>query len=150
VPQIDADYVKTGKLKYVTRDFPLESIHPQAFKAAEAAHCANEQGKYWEMHERLFQNQRQLGASDLAAHAQALGLDGGKFQSCLDSAKYTARIRKDLADGTRAGVRGTPTFFLAVQEGNDPRLRVVRVIRGAQPFAGFKEAIESALAAQKK
>ena len=99
MPQIEREYIKTGKLKYVARDFPLESIHPLAFKAAEAAHCAGEQGKYWEMHSRLFENQRALSLKDLPQHAQALGLDAPKFQQCLESGKYASRIRKDLADG---------------------------------------------------
>src|SRR6266704_659322 len=84
LPQIIKDYVSTGKVRYIVRDVPIEAIHPQAFKAAEAAHCAGDQGKFWEMHDRLFQNQQLLAVSDLAAHALALGLDGPKFQPCLD------------------------------------------------------------------
>jgi len=119
VPRIDAEYIKTGKLKYIVRDFPLESIHPRAFKAAEAAHCAGEQGKYWEMHDRLSANQRQLAPGDLTSHAQAVGPDAAAFQGCLDSGKYSAHIRTDMLAGQRAGVRGTPTFFLGVQASND-------------------------------
>jgi protein-disulfide isomerase len=145
VPKLDTEYIKTGKLKYIVRDFPIESIHPHAFKAAEAAHCAGEQGKYWEMHHRLFANQRQLAPDDLAAHAQAVALDAAGFQGCLDSGKHAARVRQDFEEGQRAGVRGTPTFFLGVQESPDAPLRVVRVIRGAQSFAGFKGAIDSVL-----
>src|SRR5262245_51573286 len=74
-PQIEEEYIKTGKLKYVRKDFPLESIHPNAFKAAEATRCAQEQGKGWEMHARLFNNQQQLAATNLPEHAQAVGLD---------------------------------------------------------------------------
>jgi len=145
LPRIDTEYIKTGKLKYIVRDFPIESIHPRAFKAAEAAHCAGKQGKYWEMHDRLFANQRKLAPSDLTAHAQAVALDAAQFQGCLDSGEHTGRIRKDMLEGQRAGVRGTPTFFLGVQESNDPPLRVIRVIRGAQPFSVLKDAIDSVL-----
>jgi protein-disulfide isomerase len=133
----------------VVRDYPLESIHPQAFKAAEAAHCANEQGKYWEMHDRLFANQKALGIKDLPQHAQALGLDEAKFQQCLDSGKYAARIRKDLTDGQRAGITGTPGFFLGVTDPNGTEIKAVRVIKGAQPFAAFQAAIDSLLAEQR-
>lgn len=133
----------------MSRDFPLESIHPQAFKAAEAAHCAGDQGKYWEMYERLFANQRALGPSDLPGHAGALGLDLAAFQGCLDGGKHAARVRRGLDDGQKAGVRGTPTFFLGVVDGGDAKVRVLRVIRGAQPFAAFKAAIDAALADQK-
>lgn len=149
MPQIESEYIKTGKLKYVARDFPLESIHKNAFKAAEAAHCAGEQGKFWEMHAGLFANQRALGLSDLANHAQALGLDMPKFQQCLDSGKHAAAIRKDLADGQKAGVTGTPGFFLGVTDPNDQRVKVSRVLKGAQPYASFKEAIDSLLSAQR-
>lgn len=149
IPQLEREYIATGKVKYVFRNFPIESIHPQAFKAHEAANCAGEQGKYWEMHDRLFANQKMLGLKDLPTHAQSLELDLGKFQQCLESGKHAAKIRSDLADGQKAGVQGTPTFFLAVTEPNDTNLKALRVIRGAQPYAGFKQAIDSLLAAQK-
>jgi protein-disulfide isomerase len=129
------------------RDFPLEAIHPQAFKAAEAAHCAGEQGKFWDMHHRLFANQRRLGPADLTAHARASALDGARFDECLQSGRHGPRVRKDLADGEKAGVRGTPTFFLALRESAEARLRVISVIRGAQPLATLKEAIDKALRA---
>jgi protein-disulfide isomerase len=148
-PQMRRDYIDTGKVKYVFRNFPLEAIHPDAFKAAEAAHCAGEQGKYWEMHDRLFANQRALGAAQLVGYAQALGLDPQPFRQCLDSAKYAAEIRKDLEDGQKAGVRGTPTFFLGLTDAKDPQIKVLRMLVGAQPYARFKEAIEALLAPQK-
>jgi protein-disulfide isomerase len=144
---LEKDYVKSGRLRYAVRDFPLEAIHPQAFKAAEAARCAGDQGKYWEMHVLLFQNQRALAVADLAKHAATLGLDGAKFQACLDSATHAEGVRRDLAEGAKAGIRGTPTFFLGLIENGD-RVRVTRVIRGAQPAAVFKAAIDEALAAK--
>ncbi|MBI3001710.1 MAG: DsbA family protein, partial [Deltaproteobacteria bacterium] len=118
-PQIEKDYIQTGKVRYVLKDFPIASIHPQAFKGHEAAHCAGEQGKYWEMHGRLFANQKAMSPKDLSDHAQALALDMPKFQQCLDSGKHAAKIRKNLADGQKAGVQGTPSFFLALPEPND-------------------------------
>ena len=140
--------MKTGKLRYVVRDFPLEAIHPQAFKAAEAAHCAGDQGKYWEMHVLLFQNQRALGAAELPKYAATLGLDGAKFQTCLDQGVHADAVKRDLAEGMKVGVRGTPTFFLGVVE-NGNKVRVVRVIRGAQPVEAFRQAIDAALAPAK-
>ena len=144
MPQIEAEYVKTGKVRYVTREFPLESIHPQAFKAAEAALCAGDQGKYWEMHARLFANQRALAPAELTAHAQAVGLDQTKFTQCLEGGTKAARVRKDLADGAKAGVSGTPAFFIGVADGAN--VKVTRTIKGAHPFASFKEAIDGVLA----
>ena len=145
-PQLDKEYVQTGKVKYVFRDLPLESIHKNAFKAGEAAHCAEEQGKFWPMHDRLFANQKTLEAAKLADHATAIGLDAKKFQACLDGGKYEAEIRKDIADAERLGVSATPTTLIAVSQPNDPNVKVVKVIRGAQNFAVFKASLDELLA----
>ena len=149
-PQIEREFVKTGKLKYVIRDFPIESIHPQAFKGHEAAHCAGEQGKYWEMHARLFANQAALSPSDLMKHAQVLKLNLAQFRHCADGGKHGPEIRKALADGKSAGVTGTPTFFLGFTDGSDAKVKAVRMVRGAHPFPAFKEVIEALLASAQK
>ena len=146
VPQLDKEYVQTGKVKYVFRDLPLESIHKNAFKASEAAHCANEQGKFWQMHDRLFDNQQALEVTKLTEHATAVGVDAKKFQACLDSGKYAAEIRKDMAEADRLGVSATPTTLIAVSQPNDPNVKVVKVIRGAQSYAVFKAAFDELLA----
>jgi len=146
---LEQNYITTGKLKYVALDFPLESIHPHAFKAAEAAHCAGEHGKYWEMAARLFANQKALSPTDLPGHAEALGLDMAGFQQCLESGRYTGAIRKALADGRQAGVTGTPAFFLGVTEPNDGKVKALRQLKGAQPYAAFQAAIDALLAEQK-
>lgn len=150
LPQIEKDYITTGKLKYVVRDFPLESIHKEAFKAHETVNCAGGQGKYWEMHGRLFQNQNQLGAVDLAKHAQAIGLSLPEFKECLEGGKQAVEIRKDIEEGRKLGVQGTPTFFLGVQESDGKNIKVFRMIYGAQPYFQFKEAIEWALGQGKR
>jgi len=144
VPEIERDYVRTGKVKYVFRDFPLETIHPQAFQAAEAARCAGAQGKFWEMHDRLFAHQNALGREALIAHAEALGLNLRRFQQCLDQRHFAERVRRDLAEGHRAGVRGTPSFFVGIVESGG-KVRVVRVLRGAQPYEAFRHTIEEVL-----
>jgi protein-disulfide isomerase len=148
-PQLEKDYVVTGKVKLVIRDMPLAAIHPQAFKAAEATYCAGEQGKFWDMHDRLFANQSALARKDLTAHAQAVGLDVGAFDKCMDTDKGAAKIRKDVADSEKAGAKGTPIFFLGLTEPNSSELKAVRVIRGAHPYSAFKEAIDSLLASAK-
>ncbi|RME53646.1 DsbA family protein [Candidatus Woesearchaeota archaeon] len=135
-PQLVKDYIDTGKVKLVYRDFPL-SFHPEAQKAAEAAECAGEQGKYWEMHDKLFQNQQSLGVANYKKWARELGLDGSKFDTCLDSGKMANEVKKDMADGQAAGVRGTPSFFING-----------RPVRGAQPFSVFQGIIEDELAKQ--
>jgi protein-disulfide isomerase len=147
LPLLEQQYITTGKVKYVFRNFPLESIHPEAFRAAEAASCAGEQQKYWQMHDRLFANQSELG--DLTAQARAAGLDLPRFEDCLTSNRHATAIRNDLADGAKAGVRGTPAFFLGITEPDGKPVRPVRVITGAHPFPVFKDAVESLLGAPK-
>jgi protein-disulfide isomerase len=148
-PEIEKDYVKTGKLKYVFRDYPIEGAHKDAFKAAEAAGCALDQGKFWEMHDRLFANQTALGFSDLAKHAQAIGLDVPKFQQCLDREEYSTEVRKDMADGQKTGMTATPAFFLGLIEPDSRKVKVLTVIIGAKLYGTFKEAIDNALTSQK-
>ena len=100
------------KVKIVYRDFPLINTHPFAQKAAEAAECADEQGKFWEMHDVLFQNQQSLGVPALKQYAVELDLNQEQFNSCLDSSKYAAEVASDESAGISLGVRGTPTFFI--------------------------------------
>ncbi len=132
-PQIVKEYVDTGKVKIVFRDFPL-SFHENAQKAGEAAECAGEQGKYWEMHDKLFENQQALGIVNLKQYAKELGLNTKAFDDCLDSGKMASEIQKDFEDGQNAGVSGTPAFFI-----NGIALT------GAQPFEAFKQIIEQEL-----
>lgn len=148
--EIVNDYVKTGKLRYVFRDFPIESIHPLAMKAAEGAYCAGEQGKYWEMHDRFFRNQMSIEVKILPLHAKMLGLDVPKFQQCLDSGKYAAKVRESVADGEKAGVRGTPAFFLGLTDPKESKLKGVTFVNGAQPYTIFKEAIDKLLSPPKE
>lgn len=146
LPQLDRDYIATGKIKYVFRNLPLEQIHKEAFKAHEAASCAGDQAKYWPMHDRLFAHQDALGLAELPRHAQAVGLDLAAFQQCLDSGKHASKIRNDLAEALAAGINGTPTFFVGLTEADEGRVKVLRVIRGAHPFASFREVIDGLLA----
>ena len=147
-PQIQKEYVETGKVKYVFLDLPLESIHKLAFKAAEAANCAAEQGKYWEMHDRLFESQQAL--EPWAPHAEAIGLDVARFQECLDSGRQAAEVRRDMAEAQKAGISGTPGFFLAYTDPKSSSVRTVASIKGAQPFAAFKAEIDRLLAGPSK
>ena len=135
-------------MKYVFLDFPLESIHKFAFKASEAAHCAGEQGKFWEMHDRLFPNQKTL--EPWTPHAQAIGLDVPKFEACLNAGKQAEEIRRDMAQAQKAGVTGTPLFFLAYTDPSSSKVKTVARLSGAQPFATFKAEIDKLLAEQPK
>lgn len=100
------------RVRIVYRDFPVAAIHPQAAKAAEAARCADEQGKFWAYHDKLFANQQALDLEGLRTHAAEVGLDGGAFAACLTSSKFKEAVEKDFREGQKAGVGGTPTFFV--------------------------------------
>lgn len=128
VKQLVSDY--GDKIHYVLRDFPLD-FHPFAKKAAEAAQCAGDQGKYWEYSDVLWNNQQALDVANLKEYAAHLSLDLKKFNECLDQGKYTAEVEKDVADGVKAGVNGTPSFFINGQ-----------MLTGALPIEKFKEVIE--------
>lgn len=130
--QIMKEYA--GKVRIVFRDFPLPS-HSEAPKAAEAAYCAGEQGKYWEMHDRMFANQQALGVPALKQYAVALALDTAKFDACLDSGKFASNVESDLEAGRELGVNSTPMLFING-----------RPVAGAQPFEYFKGVIDEELA----
>jgi protein-disulfide isomerase len=110
-------------------------MHNRAGPAAEAANCANEQGKFWEYHDKLFANQKALADGDLKMYASDLGLDEAAFSTCYDSGKYRADVKKDQAEGAAVGVSGTPAFFVNG-----------RFLSGAQPFEAFKKIIDEELA----
>jgi protein-disulfide isomerase len=143
-PRLETEYIKTGKLKYVFRDLPL-NFHKQAFKAAEAAHCAGEQGKFWQMHDRLFSYQKNLSPEELPGHAEALRLDVAAFQQCLDSGRFAEDIRKDIADASKVGITGTPTFLLGTIN-RDGTVKVSRKLVGAQQYDAFRATLEGLLA----
>jgi protein-disulfide isomerase len=140
--------VETGKIKLVFMDFPLP-MHSHAMMAAEAAHCAGDQGKYWEMHDKIFENQRAISQEDLVKDAASLGLDQAKFKECLDSGKHQDQIKKDMAEGRKAGITGTPSFLVGYPESGD-KVKAVKKIVGAQPYSAFKSAIDELLTPSKK
>ncbi|MGA8185360.1 MAG: thioredoxin domain-containing protein [Terriglobia bacterium] len=148
-PPVVAEYVKTGKLRYVIHNYPLTQLHANAFRAAEAARCAQDQGKFWEMHDRLFGNQKSLDEKGLEASARALGLDTQQFQQCLTSGKYKKEVQDEVEAGKKLGVTGTPTFFLG-PTGNDPdQIKAIKKIDGAFPYTAFKKAIDDILSPPK-
>ena len=148
--QIKKEYIDTGKVKFVYRDFPLESIHPAAMPSAIALECVREKGgdaAYFKMHDKVFSEGNKLdggdpitgpvkgtaqyGAAELKKWAKDLGYD---ISSCLDSNKFKAEVQKDIADGGAVGVQGTPAFFVNG-----------KLLSGAQPFSAFKQAIDAEL-----
>ena len=146
LPTIMDEYINKGTVKLVFRDFPIQSIHPNALPASVAAECANEQGKFKEMHDLLFENQREWNnqntndvISTFNQYASKMNLEEEKFDSCLRNGKYIEEIQKDLDDGRAYGISGTPGFFV----GND-QIGFIE-LKGAQPFENFKKVIDSQL-----
>ncbi len=138
-PLIERDYIDTGKVRYVFRDFPLEQIHPYADEAALAAACAEEQGRFWQFHEALFNISDRLSDPAIKALAPQFGLNDSQFEECLSSGRYLDKVRADYVDGiNEGGVTATPTFFI---DGK-------RII-GGQPYATFRQALDAALEAKK-
>jgi protein-disulfide isomerase len=146
MPGLVSEYVDTGKLKYVMRENPIASIHPNATNASLAALCAHNQGKYWEMHNVMFDNQKELDVPNLKAFAAGIGLDSAEFDACLDSKKYEPWVNADLKSASELGVRGTPGFVLGLTDPADPgKAKMTMYIKGAQPLDSFKQAIDDLL-----
>ena len=122
-----------GKLRLVFRHYPLD-FHPFAQKAAEAGACAQDQGKFWELHDKMFTNQGKLAVADLKGYAKTLGMDATKFDKCLDSGEKKALVDDDLKAGSAAGVNGTPAFFINGI-----------FVNGAQPYEHMKQAVDREL-----
>lgn len=100
------------RVEIVYRQYPIPSIHPFAFKAAEASLCAHEQGKFWDLHDLMFSDQEHIAVKDLKEKAKRLGMDEGKFNRCVETGKYTDQVQRDMAAGSKAGVTGTPAVFV--------------------------------------
>ena len=140
MPELDKTYFQTGKVRFIFRDFPLASIHKSAVRAAHAARCAGDQGRYWEMHDTLFASQGAFQPdhnADFATFrglATDIGLDVDQFMSCMESRKYLDRIAQEAADGGAQGVRATPAYLV------DGELVV-----GLYPTVAWKQILDQAL-----
>lgn len=138
LPEIKKQYIDTGKLRFVVRDLPLP-FHPNAPKAAEATYCAEEQGKYWELRDRLVANGDKLDAKQLPDHAKAVGLDMDKFTACLDSSRYAEKVKTSAALAGTVGISGTPSFVVGRSKGD--MVEGIKLV-GAQPFATFDQKLK--------
>ena len=141
-PQIKANYIDTGKVRFVSRDFPLD-FHENARRAAVAGRCAGEQDKFWEMRHVMIVNADKLKPDNLISYAGNVKLDVPKFTTCLNSDKYMPDIDKNIAEGTAAGVNGTPSFVIGSLDKD--KLKGVRLV-GAMPYAQVEAKIEEMLA----
>jgi protein-disulfide isomerase len=141
-PALERNYVASGKVRFIVRDFPLK-IHSAARPAAEAAHCAGEQGQFWPMHEALLARDMKLDDASILAKAQSLGLDVPRFGQCVTSHKYEAAIARNAAQASAIGVNGTPTFVIGrASRGQLDGLRMA----GAVPYNDFAAYLDRLLA----
>src|SRR3989338_277916 len=132
-----SDYFKKGQVNLIYKHFPLTSIHPQAQKAAEAAECANRQGKFWEYHDKLFTNQQALDIQSLKNYAAQVGLNTATFNKCLDEGEAAAEVNKESQQAQGAGGQGKPYFVLINKDGE------TQAVSGAVPFSQFESAIQA-------
>lgn len=141
--ELKKNYIDTGKVRFVSRDLPLE-FHPFAFKAAEAVRCAGDQGKYWELRDALYSSAAPPNDEVIKKSVQDFLLDAASFQTCLSTEKYKAEIQKDAADAGSLHLNGTPSFVVGKTAGD--KLDGM-VLVGALPFASFDAAIQKVLKA---
>ncbi len=134
LPLIESNYINTGKVKFIYKHFPLRNIHFNAQIAAEASECANEQHKFWQYHDLLFQNTPNFKENNLIQYASQINLDVDQFSKCLSSGKYKSVIEEELKEGIKNGITGTPGFLI-----NN------KLVTGAQSFSVFEQIIESSL-----
>jgi len=139
--QIQRNYVDTGKVRYVSRDFPLE-MHKNAPRAAAAARCAAEQGKFWELRHSMISNASKLEVDHLAGYAKELKMDVRGFAACMQSGRHNAAVEADMAEGRNAGISGTPTFVIGRLVNG--RLEGIRMV-GAMPYMMFAAKLDELL-----
>lgn len=143
-PQIYAEYVQPGKVRHVFLHFPIDQLHPDAFRSHEAASCAADQGKFWELHAKLFEAPART-EEQIAALAFNVGLDVNALKACLSSGKYKKAVRDSVEKMQQLGVGGTPFFLVGKTPAAGQPFKATTTINGAQPFANFKKAIDAAL-----
>ena len=143
-PEIYKKYIKTGKLRYALIDNPLP-FHNMASEAAEAAHCADEQGRFWEMHDKMMSDPESV--NDLNALASSLDLDMQKFESCMDEKKYVGKVASNLSLAKKLNILAAPGFVIAASNPDNPqKVKGISFILGALPFTQFQKEIDQALA----
>ena len=143
MPALITKYVDSGQLRIVMREYPIENLHRRAVPTSEAALCAGDQGKYWEMHDSLFNDQKANTDEDFQQMAASHGLDVAAFTECMSSDQFMEQIKTDMAEGQRLGVSGTPSFVVGLTDPEDAnKVHLTQFIRGAQSLQSFSAAID--------
>lgn len=146
--KIEHDYIDTGRIAFVFRDFPIESSHPHAFSAALAALCAGEQGHLWEMNHKLLAESSVLAREDLFRDAEAMRLDMVKFGGCFADDRTAARLRQRMREAGELGVDGTPMFILGIRKPGSNIMKGLRMIEGGYRYDVFKATLDMLIATQ--
>jgi protein-disulfide isomerase len=139
--------VRPGKVRHVFLHYPIEQLHPDAYRSHEAASCAADQGKFWELHAKLFEAPAR-SVDDLVRVSESAGLDGAAMRACLESGKHAQAVKESVARIQKLGVNGTPAFLIGRTPAGGGPITVAKVVEGAQPFAAFKTALDEVLAAK--
>ena len=147
LPQVSEKFVHTGKVELIYLDLPLQ-MHSQAFKAAEAAACAGDQKKFWDMHDLLFANQQNLAAAQLPRYAEELGLDLPVFQQCLFTGRHAAGIRKNIRVAQSLGITGTPAYLLGRRIPGGDKVQILDIVKGLPPYEELEKRLNALLASK--
>jgi protein-disulfide isomerase len=147
LPEIHENFVHTGKVELVYLGLPLQ-MHSQAFKAAEAAACAGDQKKFWQMHDALFENQRALAPDQLQGYAEELGLDVATFQKCLASGRHDAEIRSSVRVAHSLGITGTPAYVLARRIPGGDKVQILDIVHSLPSYEELEKKLNTLLASK--
>jgi protein-disulfide isomerase len=145
MPQLLANYINAGKIRYAFRDWPVDALHPEAVRAHQAAHCADDQGRFWVVHPRLFGPPGTHGRESLLGLGRDAGLDMTTFAACLSSGKFDAAIRATGQMAVDFGATGTPAFFIGLFDKAEDKVTVLHGLTGAQDYSVFAEALDAIL-----
>jgi protein-disulfide isomerase len=148
-PQLEAEFIRSGRAAYTFIDYPIAQLHPDAARSHAAAACAGDQGKFWEMHRSLFATPPVKDVAGLTAKAKEVGLDPQAFTACLTGGKHDGAIQASVQRMEQLGIQGTPMTVIGIAPAPGQPMKVVKYVYGAQPYAAFKDAIEEVLAQAK-
>lgn len=141
--EIDEKFIRTGRIQYVFKDFPIAQLHPDAILAHQATRCAAEQGKFWEMHSRMFSPAGTHSPEQLEAHAKAAGVSIEPYLECLASNRTLTDVKASVDTAVQLGANGTPAFFVGIRDLETNHVRILQGLSGAQPFAEFEKVIQT-------
>jgi len=143
-PRIDADYVNTGKVRHVFLHYPIDQLHPDAFRSHEAAACANDQAKFWALHAKLFEKPART-TDELVSVAQSAGVDASALRACMEGGKHSSAVRESVKRMQELGVDSTPMFLIGKTPAPGQPMQIISVVKGAHPYEQFKAAIDPLL-----